>query len=290
MVPLSDRDVKIQQALADPELRGYCEFILRRDLSVDSQGTNQRKLLESIVNSQGDTCAAFFEDFTNRKVNAQTDWIHNDCLIFLLLLGGHKFGLPLADIDAILTARECNPNPVAVKSTQVFRAIQRSEFSLEGEYSFVKVVFLDLLDRLHLSRKDGLPVYQSLTEPTLLDELPPFLCVVAIRAFDLLITCNAPTEDNTLQEVIETIHRLSPNWTLSETLRFAYAMPIKRFVVFWGVLAALASTLAGAGYWLMAEGSAGDKPPEQIQLRAPPHSESVSGTGGTKDRHSRHQP
>ena len=278
MVSLSERDCIVQNALSDRDLSCIYRFIFEGKVSDAGRNDKQGRVLVAIARSDKRDFQRLLEDFAGRKVTTETDWIHNDCLIFLLLLGCHKFSLPTSSLDQVLTAREKNANPVAVKTNQIFRSLSRSEFSLEGEYSFIKVVFLDLIDRLQLTHIRGLPIFTTLTSTDILSELSPFLRLLAVRSFDLLVTATAPTEENAYEELIEVIHSLSPNWTIRETAKLIWALPIKRAVILSAAIIAVISFFGGSGYWFMANMNSSPKPTNESQYVAPQGGQ-VNGPG-----------
>jgi hypothetical protein len=270
MVSLSDRDCIVQNALSDRELSCVYRFIFEGKVSDSSANDKQGRVLLAIARSDERDFQPLLKDFAGRTVTPETDWIHNDCLIFLLLLGCHKFSMSTSSLDPVLTARESNRNPVAVKTNQAFRSLYRSEFSLEGEYAFIKVVFLDLIYHLQLTHIRGVPIYESLTSTGILSELSPFLKLLAVRSFDLLVSATAPTEENAYEELIEAIHRLSPNWTLRETAKLVWALPVKRAFVLATAIVAAISFFGGAGYWFMEKMNFSPKPSTESQQVTPP--------------------
>lgn len=249
MVSLGERERIVHEALGDPSLANVYRLIFDQPIETPIEGDKLGRMVSAISNSRKREFERLWDDFTSRVVTPETDWIHNDCLMFLLVLGSKIFNLSSGSIDAVLIARESNTNPAARKSNHVFRSLARQEYSLEGEYAFVKAVYLDLTGQLSLNRASSMALFDALTDPNLLSELPPFLRLLAIRAFDLLVNANAPTRENTYAEIVESIRRLSPQWTLKETLNLVRVLPLKLSITLLLVFVTALSSAAGVGYW-----------------------------------------
>jgi hypothetical protein len=160
-------------------------------------------------------------------VSEDHDWWSDDSLVFLLVLGCRLFDIESDRLDEILNIREKNSNPVPRKLNQVYRALSRGEYAMEGEYCFIKVTFLRLLGRLDLSSDAALKAYGALVRPNLLKELTPFNQLLSLRAYDLILHARTPTKFENAPQLVEGFEALSKHFSLGQTWRIFATLPIK---------------------------------------------------------------
>jgi hypothetical protein len=178
-------------------------------------------------------------EFKSRKTSATSGWYENDCLIFLLLLGCEQFGCDRTFLDPIMTARDRNTNPTPKRVNEIFRALRRSEHGMDGEFAFIKVTFLHLAKSVTLASPDAEKIYRELTRPGLLGELSPFLQLLALRAFDLVLFQRRPKPIENFDELIKSLESYREKASVRQALQILWAMPYK-----W-LMAAISAVLLG---------------------------------------------
>jgi len=142
----------------------------------DSKGDGIREELLSAIASNDS--ARFKESATKigqRKISAESDWCQDDYLLFLLLLGNQKFGRPLVFLSSVIEARRQNPNPIPQKINEVFAALDRGEFGIDGQFGFLKIPFLHLAGKLRLGPPEARKAIEAMSAPGLLEQISPFL-------------------------------------------------------------------------------------------------------------------
>lgn len=240
MVPLSERDDIVSRAKADTEMKALLAFICRQPFDFSSPGTYPHlPLLLSIVQNDKQAFAAQVEEFKQRRTSENSAWYEDDSLLFLLLVGCERFQANREFLEPILAARDRNTNPVPKRVAEVFRAIQRREYSLEGEFAFIKIPFLDLVDQLSLSNEAAGKVHAELTQRGNLKELSPFLQVLATRAFDLILFQRKPKHYDGFDDLVQGIEKLKDRASVRQALALLWALPYKWALAIPFVLAAL---------------------------------------------------
>ena len=132
-------------------------FIFEKELDFDRVPDVPRTgVLKAISNRSQSAFRLALEEIERRRVSEEHDWWSDDSLVFLLVLGCRLFDIESDRLGEILDIREKNSNPVPRKLNQVYRALSRGEYAMEGEYCFIKVTFLRLLGRLDLSSDDAM--------------------------------------------------------------------------------------------------------------------------------------
>lgn len=189
MVPLSERDEIARHAKADPEMQPLFAFIFGEPWAYDKQTAYPHfLLLRAVATDDREAALQQIAEFGRRRVSAGGSWYQDDSLIFLLLLACRKFHADSRFLEPILNARDGNPNSTGRRINDVYRALCRAEDGINGEMGFIKLPFLELArDVSPFSSADLQRAHANLIGPGLLPELPPFLQLLAIRAYDLIL-------------------------------------------------------------------------------------------------------
>jgi hypothetical protein len=241
MVSLSQREGITLQANADLELRGFYAFVFGESVDISTaHDIPHLNLLRTVSNQDKKAFEKQIADLEKRQINDDSVWCENDSLVFLILVGSEIFDVRSELIEKVLAARENNTNSGARKVNQVFRALSRKEYGMEGEYSFIKIVFLELSRQLTLTNESSRQPYLSLVRSGLLDELSPFLQVLAVRAFDLILFNREPKKFENYSHILEGIESLDDKLSFRQAIRLLFALPAKFWIsaisVFIGLL------------------------------------------------------
>lgn len=245
MVSLTQRDTFFIEAQKDPELRPLRAFVFGERVREPIPGaTTRSRLFDALRGADPDQFQEVVDDLERRKVSSDSDWIWDDCIVFLLLLGVCKFKLGDALADKLLQYRAKTTNPQVQRVNHAFEGIRRLEFALEGECAFIKCVYRTISESWVLSDSDCGKLYKQLTTPGFLEQLDPFLRLLAIRAFDLVIECRSASLDpGSWSQVLQKLQDDGAKLSLSQFLRLLKHLRI-------GVVLAIAlsiPTIFGAG-------------------------------------------
>jgi hypothetical protein len=195
VVPLTQRDAFITETLNDSEMRPLRAFIFRERVGESIPGnTTRAKLFEALRKNDLQHFNATLEDLERRKLSPDSDWIGDDCVVFLLLLSISKFGVGGTFADKLLQCRGKTTHPQVQRINHAFDAIRRGEFAMEGEFAFIKCVYRTLAETWTPVEADCVKLYKQLIKPGFVEQLDPFLRLLGIRAFDILMECRSMTE------------------------------------------------------------------------------------------------
>jgi hypothetical protein len=196
VVSLTQRDSFILEVQKDAELRPLRTLIFGERVGEAMPGnTTRARLFEALRASDARRFEEILGDLERRKLSPDSDWIGDDCVVFLLLLNISKFGVGDPFADRLLQCRGKTTNPQVQQLNHAFDAIRRREFAMEGEMAFIKCVYRTLAESWSPSEADCAKLYKQLTKPGFVEQLDPFLRLLAIRAFDIVIECRSISEE-----------------------------------------------------------------------------------------------
>jgi hypothetical protein len=265
MVSLKHRQDLATLAEADPRLKRFQLFLMGEHFP--DEDSKRGGVHEDLLSALAANDAAKFKEASKsigqRRISIESDWCCDDYLLFLLLLGHQKFGRPLTFLPTVLEARRQNPNPVPQKINEIFGALERGEFGIDGEFGFFKIPFLHLLGKLRLSPADARKAIQGMSAPALLDQLSPFLRLLAQRAHDLVLIERQPVATETAAQLLEGLETHAKDFSLRHWWRVITALPGRILIAMFAALLGLGliPVLVGVGKGLV------DAQKSQIRVR-----------------------
>ena len=228
MVSLSEREIIVRRALEDSELRPFLAFIFGETPDIPaSSRTPDLVLLSAISRKDAATFREQVTELEKRRISSETTWCDNDCLVFCLLLGCEMFQISSPVVKVILDAREQNRNTIPRRVNEVLRSLSRGEYAMIEEFAFIKVVYNHLRNELSLDTDTAVKIYKSLIGPKFFDDMSPFISLLAVRAFDLIIIERKPSIVQTFPQLIEGIEKLSDKLSVRQLCQLFMALPVK---------------------------------------------------------------
>jgi hypothetical protein len=241
MVSLKKRQDLAALAEADPRLKKFQLFLVGEHVPNDVPG--QEGIHECLLAALAANDSAKFhhaaKNIGQRKITSESDWCRDDYLLFLLLLGHQKFGRTLSFLPTVLEVRRQNPNPLPQKINEIFSALERGEFGIDGEFGFFKIPFLHLLEKLQLTPAEARKAIQGMSSPGLLDQLSPFLKLLAQRAHDLVLIERQPLATETIAQLIEGLEAHAKDFSLRHWWRVITALPGRILIAIFAALIGL---------------------------------------------------
>jgi hypothetical protein len=226
MVSLKQRQELADMSGMDPRLKRIQIFLDgEKLLAAGSAGGMREQLLSAIAANDSARFKELADEVGQRKISAESDWCQDDYLLFLLLLGNEKFGRPLLFLGRIIETRRQNPNPIPQKINEVFAALERQEFGIDGEFGFLKIPFLHLVGNLRLGPTEARRALQSMSVPGLLDQMPPFLKLLTQKAHDLVLVERQPLATETTTQLIEGFDAHAKHLSLHDWWHVLLALP-----------------------------------------------------------------
>ncbi len=200
----------------------------------------REQLLSAVVDNDASGFRRVADAIGGRRISPESDWCQDDYLVFLLLLGQEKFGERLLFVNTVIEARTTNVNPIPRKLNDVFGAISRQEFGIDGEFGFLKIPFLNLVGKLRIGPPEAKKVLKAMSKPGLLENMPPFLRLLAQKAHDLVLTERYPSEMENAAQLVERFESHAKEFSLSDWTKVLTALPGR-------VLIAIGTAIIGLG-------------------------------------------
>ena len=132
-----------------------------------------------------------------------------------------------------MEARRSTSNPIPRKINEVFAALERQEFGIEGEFSFLKIPFLYLVSKFRIGPLEARRALQAMSEPGLFDQMSPFLKVLTQKAYDLVLTARVPLPTETTTQLIEGFETHAKDLSLRQWWLVLTALPGR---MIWGAV------------------------------------------------------
>lgn len=266
MVSLKERQSLAALSEADPHLKNFQLLVAGGTLATaESDPSDVReKLLQAIALKDSAQFKDTAVNIGKRKISPDSDWCQDDYLVFLLVLGNELFDRPLTFLTSVIEARRKNPNPIPRKINDVFAALERQEFGIEGEFCFLKIPFLSLAGKLRLGPSEARRAIRAMSEPGLLDQMSPFLMLLTQKAYDLTLTERQPLPTETTAQLIEGFEHHAKDLSLGQWWRVVVALPGRLIVAIVAIVfsAGLIPVLFGIG-----NGIVKSFKPEEVRVR-----------------------
>lgn len=228
MVSLSERDAIACRAKTDGEMRGVYAFLFGETFDYAAASSfPHATLLRAVAERDQNGFHEQVMEFQRRRTSEGSGWYDNDSLLFLLLVGCERFQVDPSCLDGILAARDRNANPVPKRVNEIFRALARKEYRMEGQFSFIKIPILFLANRLTLYNEGAQRAYNELSRPGLLAELSPFLQLLALRAYDLVLFHRQPQIYENFDALVLGVEGLKEKASLRQVAKLLWALPYK---------------------------------------------------------------
>jgi hypothetical protein len=248
MVPLSERDAVTQRAKADTEMRAVYAFLFDEPFDFTSETAfPHADLLRAVASGDTDAFTREVASYQKRRTSESSGWYENDSLVFLLLVGCERFGVATQFLDPILTARERNTNPIPKQVNEVFRALTRKDHGMDSPFSFIKLPLLHLAGQLDLSSEAALKVYRELTQAGNIGQLSPFLQLLALRAYDLVLSERRPHPFENFDALVKALESYREHTSPRQAFNLLWALPYKWWIGLISLVALALSFTFGLG-------------------------------------------
>ena len=175
-------------------------------------------------------------NISRRRITPNSDWCHDDFLIFLLLAGNRLFDVEMPFLAAALDVRRQSPNPIPLAITEVLASLYRGEHDFSGELGFLKIPFLHITGGVKVGPGEAAKILNAISNPKYWQSFSPFLRLLTLTAHDLTLTLRAPKPAETTDELIEGFKKHSASLTLRQWWDLLVSLPAR---LVWSIVGAL---------------------------------------------------
>lgn len=189
MVSLIDRHDYLGEIKANPKLKAFLDLmtgqhVVRPEGELREVDETYYALQEAYSQDSKTDFDAAYSKISKRKITADslTPFIHDDALIFTLLLGITRYNISRNWINEVLDAR--TPSDL----TATFKSISKQDYFNKSNLPQIILPFVKLLGGQPPSENYVNDVYRLLTSQNeVLEEKSDFLKILSINAFDAII-------------------------------------------------------------------------------------------------------
>ncbi|MFD0795148.1 hypothetical protein ACFQZX_16110 [Mucilaginibacter litoreus] len=204
MVPLESRSTYLQEVAGNWLLSSFNEFINRRKPHVSDELNEIDSVYSDSINSILNNDAEAFQKayaVINRRVpqsGAQSPFVHNDFLIFVLIAGLVKFNYDKSWINQILKLKAKN------SITTTFENILIDDFGSKSNNHSIAYCFAVLIRSQEVAKNLQDAAYNEIiTNSHLFDDRNDIVKICSLHAFDGIILSRQITDTHRFDELIK---------------------------------------------------------------------------------------
>lgn len=243
MVPISEQEFLWAGFRADPVLSQVAEVIFESGkLSSEPAASSDVRAARAVYQNDKRLFEEVLEEMQHRTPSPDATWVSNDALLFFLLVGLRKFGFSMPRFGEVITIRERSAHGFAQVVNKAFRELFSGDEAIGEDGGFIKAVARRLTSGELPHKTELSPLYQSISGPQFIHELPPFFRVLALRGQSLLFEAKDTEGIETVSALITKLHGMKSQFRIGDYLRLLWALPLVVVLSF--------STLLGLAFYL----------------------------------------
>ena len=206
MVSLEERLAYSNELKKNKKVEAFLSFLFGNNINVVPEASNATdslffKAIDAILNNDKDSFAAINGEFAKREPDAQTPFVHDDFLLFILICGIKKFSFDSTWIQKAINARnDSETESLSIKTT--FTNIVRENYSSNDNLFEIVIVFQSIIEKSLVGLTDLNETYKKIANA---NEFPPhkspFFNIISFRAFDLIILSKNTPNSKSLKEL-----------------------------------------------------------------------------------------
>ena len=245
MVSIESRNAFMAELAADPEAKTMVTFIGGGDGGVPAaRGRLANRIAIAVLKSDKNEFQNIVDELGERKLSPDAEWIKDDYLLFSLAVASRKFEAGQELTQSILQAQQVSES----ESKKLHSALSQFAFgssSIDGEYSFAKLVLRELVAPADLALSDARVVYGELVSLGDTSSLPTLPRLLANRAFDIIVQKNVIRKLDSSAKIAAEIQSRAEDFSIGDWWEIAMAMKPK---ILWTIILTLGAIVGGA-FW-----------------------------------------
>lgn len=190
MVSLESQSKYLSQALKNEKLSAFHSLLLGEELDDASLSQDLNEidrvyfgLIKALIRDSRKDFLSNFDTVSRRKPGNNSPFIHNDLLIFTLILGLTKYGLPNDWMNSVLEKRTNS------KTTTTFNNLLNRNYLSKSNIPEIVLVFNTLLDNQNIEDEIIDESVKSVRQNNeVFNSQDDFRALIALKAFDVMMT------------------------------------------------------------------------------------------------------
>ena len=243
MVSIESRNAFMAELAADPEAKTMVTFIGGVDGGVPAaRGRLANRIAIAVLKSDKNEFQNIVDELGERKLSPDAEWIKDDYLIFSLAVASRKFDAGKELTQGILRIQQISDG----ESKKLHSALTQFAFgsnSIDGEYSFAKLVLNELVSPSELELRDARVVYSELVSLGDFSSMPTLPRLLANRAFDIIVQGSVARKLDSSAEIAAEIQNRAEDFSVGDWCTIAMAMKPK---ILWATIITSGLIIVGA--------------------------------------------
>lgn len=208
MVPVTEKSNYLQSFHDQPLLRCFISWLWDEAVPIsdhlDNKNADDISILCMNSISRGDKNAftEIYQIISKRKPNHDSDWIYNDILIFPIVCGVKKFGMPTEWIKNVVDARSTNDGESALVR-QSYIDIINDSFQTKNCLFCMVIVAAHARDNYGINEDSINAAYIDLSRKPFPYHKSHFLNIVALRSIDLMFLYKGMADTAKIEESVK---------------------------------------------------------------------------------------
>ena len=264
MVSIDSRNGFLKQLESDPNANVMVAFVFGRDISqLSTNGRLADRIVDAIAKTDSDVFRKIVDELNERRIDTSSDWINDDYLLLALVIGSRTFDYG-KDLCKNVLRNQRVTDRHSKKFHKVLEQFASGSNAVDGEYSFAKLVFRELVEPAELELEDARTVYRELTSIGELEELPTLPRLLVLKAFDLIVEKSVKRKLDSSSKIASEIQSRADDFSIGDWFKILLAMKPK---ILWALgvgLVALVGAAFGAGTFFSSATDSTTPPAKQV--------------------------
>jgi hypothetical protein len=188
MVSLEEQNTYLSSALKNEKLRAFYSMLQLSSFEYSNDDLNEIdfiyfKIITSIIDNNKSSFKTCYEKINKRVPLESTPFIHNDYLIFSIILGTFLFNQDKSWIKMVVGKRAKS------QITSTFESILNDNYGNNSNIQEIVTVFLFLTEKQKLTNETLEATYKSiLNSPDLFQNKNDFQILISLKAFESILS------------------------------------------------------------------------------------------------------
>jgi hypothetical protein len=208
VVSIEDRLSFLEEIKKNKKVEAFLSFISNESINVipeESSATDHSyyRAINAILNDDNDEFSSIYVEFTSRQPTAQSPYVHDDFLLFVLICGLKKYNIVDNSwlIQVLNIRNDSQTESLAIKNT--FLNILKDNFKSNDNLFEIIIVCQNVVDKIFIDQSAINSTYLKISKRDLGQMYTSlFLNLISYRAFDVIILLKEFPDSELIQALI----------------------------------------------------------------------------------------
>jgi hypothetical protein len=193
MVSIISRSDFVRQFESDEYTTALVDFLLgnllRKSNNVSTSNANEisKQVFYALQNNDKELFSELYQEITRRKPKSDSEWVHNDILLFAVTLGTKKFNLNKQWLDEVLSIRIEHSHEESKLITQTYIDVLKGNLENAGNHRPLMIVLKYLLGFPVGSNEYVNSVYEEIIQSPFPYSKAAFINLICLKGYDIIL-------------------------------------------------------------------------------------------------------